>query len=299
MAPSGQASKAKDVDEDEDLPFPTLRCDIHTHILPPRLAERIRSYFEASGMVRCCPPLSPPADMAAPSSSTQSPPELMYPTGATPLVAQLFAELATPSSRKPTPSALRKALLRPGKTGPYNGARPLHLVTLPYAHKGDMSIHLNRDVFRLAQSLTRDELWNNRLLVTPGFTVHPEDVSPPPVDVVADALGRGGRVMKLHCSVGQLSVLDERLAEVWRVAEETGFPTVVHFGTSVFGTTEDAELSELETFVERFPKAKIIVGEHRGPNAIATKLSAHPGSAFRSPVDGKGPVAGAAPVHLL
>lgn len=242
-----------DLEDLPDLPPAVLRCDIHTHLLPLRLATKIRAFFEQHGLVCCPPPVGTSESRSKVADDDDAAvAKLIYPTDSTRTIAQLFRELA-PSTRG------SKGKARAATSGPYDPFRPLQLITLPYAHTGNMSRQLNSDVARLAEWLTRDELWNARLRVLPGFTVHPDDSDP--VAVVEEALGGGARVMKLHCSVGKLSITDERLDGVWKLAEETGFATVVHFGTSFFGTTEEEDLRPgLAEFIKRWPKAKIIVG---------------------------------------
>jgi hypothetical protein len=156
-----------------------LRVDAHTHLLPLRLAQKVRAFFEDNGMVvrhprpelSCC---SPPAGAEAP--------RLLFPVD---------------------PYELKTRL------GPANPQVPWSRVlwTLPYAHKAGMSVSLNRDIRALAEDVSKRS--DGRLRVLPGFTVHPEDVQVE--NVVKTALMAGSRVCKLHVSVGRLSVIDPRL----------------------------------------------------------------------------------------
>lgn len=84
--------------------------------------------------------------------------------------------------------------------------------TLPYAHSAGMSVQLNADILSLAIGLSGD-----RCRILPGLTVHPGDGEGDkggflkPEEVAELAVRNGARVAKLHCSVGNYSVLDTRM----------------------------------------------------------------------------------------
>lgn len=87
---------------------------------------------------------------------------------------------------------------------------------LAYAHRAGMAAWLNDHTLTLAERYAE---------VVPTFTFYPED------DVeayVADALGRGGRCVKIHLQVGKFDPLDERLRAVWAEVERRQLPVVLH-----------------------------------------------------------------------
>jgi hypothetical protein len=178
------ASKDISIMEDHAIKLSELKVDAHTHLLPLRLAQKVRTFFETNGMVvrhdqpgSCCSPPGPSSD----------PPRLLFPVDPYQLKTFLAPTDADPKQ-------------------PWSRT----LWTLPYAHKAGMSTSLNRDIRALAQDVS--ERSERTLKILPGFTVHPEDVDVG--QVVESALRAGARVCKLHVSVGRLSVIDERLASV-------------------------------------------------------------------------------------
>lgn len=163
-------------------PPPRITVDSHTHVLPLRLAAKIRSFFESSGMTS----LPAPSSCCAPSDEETI--RLCYPVA---------------------PPALLDALLEEQE-----GSSAIW--TLPYAHQAGMSSLLNTSILELSRELT--EAAGRRLRVVPGLTVHPGDGegerggSLKPEEVLDKAVREGAKVAKLHCSVGDYSVLDTRLS---------------------------------------------------------------------------------------
>jgi uncharacterized protein len=88
------------------------------------------------------------------------------------------------------------------------------------------------------------------------------------VDEAIDSLGL--RLFKLHCSVGDYALTDERLDPLWRRLSDTGLPVVVHLGHSVAGNTEDGELKDLEAVLRRWPDARIILAHCAAPAVDAS-----------------------------
>lgn len=87
---------------------------------------------------------------------------------------------------------------------------------LAYAHRPGMAAWLNEHTLRLAEEHDA---------IVPTFTFYPED----DVDVyVADALGRGGRCVKIHLQVGKFDPTDDRLRDVWTEVERRRLPVVLH-----------------------------------------------------------------------
>jgi len=83
------------------------------------------------------------------------------------------------------------------------------------------------------------------------------------VEEAVDMLGL--RLFKLHCSVGNFALTDERLDPLWRRLSDRGMPVVVHLGRSLAGNTEGSELADLEAVARRWPSAKIILAHCAAP----------------------------------
>ena len=126
--------------------------------------------------------------------------------------------------------------------------------TLPYVRQPNGARALNR---WMAETFSDDAF------VEPGATVHPGDDVPALVDEALGSLGL--RLFKLHCSVGDYALTDERLDPLWRRLSASGTPVVVHLGHSVAGNTEASELQELETVAQRWPEARIILAHCAAP----------------------------------
>jgi predicted TIM-barrel fold metal-dependent hydrolase len=129
-----------------------------------------------------------------------------------------------------------------------------HCWTLPYVRQPNGAKALNRWMA---------ETFADEPFVEPGATVHPGDDVRALVDEALDSLGL--RLFKLHCSVGDYAITDERLDPLWRRLSEGGTPVVVHLGHSVAGNTEASELAELETVARRWPQARIILAHCAAP----------------------------------
>jgi uncharacterized protein len=126
--------------------------------------------------------------------------------------------------------------------------------TLPYVRQPNGARTLNR---WMAETFSDDAF------VEPGATVHPGDDVRALVDEALDTLGL--RLFKLHCSVGDYALTDERLEPLWRRLSDSGTPVVVHLGHSVAGNTEASELDDLETVARSWPSARIILAHCAAP----------------------------------
>jgi len=126
--------------------------------------------------------------------------------------------------------------------------------TLPYVRQPGGAQALNR---WMAETFADDAF------VEPGATVHPGDDVRAVVDEALDVLGL--RLFKLHCSVGNYPLSDERLESLWRRVSDGGTPVVVHLGHSVAGNTEAGELQDLEAVAQRWPEARIILAHCAAP----------------------------------
>ncbi|MGO9830848.1 MAG: amidohydrolase family protein [Myxococcaceae bacterium] len=125
---------------------------------------------------------------------------------------------------------------------------------LPYVRQPNGAAALNR---WMAETFAGDAF------VEPGATVHPGDDVRAVVHEALDVLGL--RLFKLHCSVGDYALTDERLDPLWRRLSDRGTPVVVHLGHSVAGNTEASELQQLEAVAERWPEARIILAHCAAP----------------------------------
>jgi predicted TIM-barrel fold metal-dependent hydrolase len=112
--------------------------------------------------------------------------------------------------------------------------------TLPYPHKPGMAAWLNDWSRDFAQQHPR---------VLQSATFFPEPEAPA---YVAEALGAGARVFKVHVQVGGFDPRHRLLDPVWARLAETGTPVVIHCGSG--------------------PRP----GEHTGPDPIAELLARHP-----------------------
>lgn len=170
-----------------ELP-PLITVDSHVHILPLKLAQRIRGFFEATGIFTS----TPIPTCCNPDPSVIQKKHLMYPVNPKDLVKVILDEAKSTSTT---------SNISAGK-----------LWVLPYPSRGGLSHQLNSEILELCKNLS-----SPNITLVPGMTVHPEDGSSigsgdlKPEDVCSQAVVAGGRVCKLHCSVGNYSVLDEKM----------------------------------------------------------------------------------------
>lgn len=215
--------------------------DVHTHILPPRLALKIRRMFEAAenglqpGPVEnsgsCCTPAYDLADKP-PSFDHHGPFELHYPAHYTAEVDEI-----------------------------HKSCRIRSIWVLPYAHKGDgMAKQLNHDVSKICQESL------DKMHAVAALTVHPEDGSAGVEHTTRDAILRlGCRAAKLHCSVGRYNVLESALDPFWSIADATRLPVIVHVGGHVSGHTGEDELDAIEELLKRFHNVPLVIAHSAAP----------------------------------
>lgn len=136
---------------------------------------------------------------------------------------------------------------------------------LPYSHKRGVAAGLNR-----ASAATITEFREHSVKIIGGATVHPADANLP--EILSEAFDDLGlQVLKLHCSVGDFRLSDERLTPVWDFIAARRIPTIIHIGHNVSGHTEAPELNELAQIAENYPTAPIIIahcGHHAGEAAL-------------------------------
>lgn len=218
----------------------TFSLLLKSHILPQRLAEKIRAFFETSITVSSSfPSNNQPTSCCGPFLDESS-----FPSHGT-------FTLPYPSSNVSELSQIQKETKVKGSW------------ILPYAHKSDMSIKLNADILEVCKQLEK-----NGQTPIAGFTVHPSDGKELVIRTTAEALLNGAKVSKLHCSVGNYSVLDENLQGYFELAEKVGFPLVTHLGTSITGHTSTPEVSNLEKLLMKYPKMKLVLAHSASPAVL-------------------------------
>lgn len=120
---------------------------------------------------------------------------------------------------------------------------------LAYAHRPGMLGWLNDHTLGLAE---------RRPEVIPTFTVHPD----PDVDEqTAEAIARGGAVVKAHTQVGRFRPADRRLDGAWRQIAAARLPVVLH-ATAVYGVDGGDEfcgIHQVRDLLEAHPDLTIVL----------------------------------------
>ena len=120
---------------------------------------------------------------------------------------------------------------------------------LAYAHRPGMLDWLNGYTLDLADAHPQ---------VVPTFTVFPEDGV---TQATADAIDRGGRVVKVHTQVGRFHTTDERLDEAWALIAAARLPVMLH-ATAVYGVDGGDPWCGIDTvraLLDRHPGLTIVV----------------------------------------
>lgn len=97
------------------------------------------------------------------------------------------------------------------------------------------------------------------------FTFHAE---PDAAAYVADALDRGGELVKVHLQVGRFHTTDPLLDEVWPQLERRGTPVLIH-ASAVYGVEGGHEYcgpDALRALLERHPDLRLIVAHLGAPD---------------------------------
>lgn len=272
-----ETSAQKPVDEP-----PFIEVDSHCHVLPLRLATRIRSFFFEVGALGGAPDASQPDGCCGSRHPTNG--GFAYSVDPPTLFNELVADLDEIEGEGWSQPARRKSTIW----------------TLPYVHKAGMSRELNRAVCQLAKEET--ERAGSRLRVLPGLAVHPGDGgegdqagSLLPEEILLEAVRNGARVVKLHCSVGDHGVLDPRLKSVSLVSEDHSvgthrglrlaarrffqkaeairIPVVIHAGHGIHGTTEASEIDDLDELAKLYHHLPIILGGRSSQCPVETSLN--------------------------
>lgn len=120
---------------------------------------------------------------------------------------------------------------------------------LAYAHRPGMLRWLNDHTLDLADRHPQ---------VLPTFTVFPE---PDVAELTAEAIARGGAVVKVHTQVGRFHAADPRLDDVWRQVAAARLPIMLH-ATAVYGVDGgDAwcGIDEVRALLDRHPHLTVVV----------------------------------------
>lgn len=210
-----------------------------SHILPPKLAQKIRGVFLAAEGLSvgqdvnhiCC---TPAYDTIQSPTFTDQP---------------LF-ELKYPAYNKDR--NMQEIL-----SG--NGIRSVWV--LPYAHKGEgMARQLNNDIVTTCTRGTFDPAY---IHAVPALTIHPDDEIEGVRTTIIEALRAGCRAAKLHCSVGRYDILNHSLEPFWEIADKVRLPVIVHVGNHISGHTAVSELDDVHALMRKY-KSVIFVIAHSG-----------------------------------
>lgn len=133
---------------------------------------------------------------------------------------------------------------------------------LPYAHRPGVAESVNE--------WSASEVANYPWLIA-GATFHPGD------EHLARLVERALvelrlRVVKLHCSVGQFSPDDPRLAPLWATAARLRVPILIHAGRRRQGVAEPDEVDELAPVLGAYPDLRLVLA-HTGFPATAAALA--------------------------
>jgi hypothetical protein len=261
-----------------------------SHVLPERLAHKIRAFFnaviaDAEGSEvaseaapasvasasedvaadaaappphACCPPAAAFDAEYADADAFPSPGRLVYPYHESDpkLLAQSLRDAgALLLPRYPSLSALTR--IREGIKGSW---------ILPYAHKAGVAAPLNDAILSVCTALR-----SHGQSPIAGLTAHPDDGADAVGAYTRRAIAAGARVAKLHCSVGEYSVLHPGLAPFWETVAAARVPVVVHAGSHVSGNTASPEMRDIEEVARRYPEARVVIA-HSGSPAVKAAL---------------------------
>lgn len=127
---------------------------------------------------------------------------------------------------------------------------------LAYAHKPGMLRWLNDYTLGLAEQHAQ---------VIPTFTIHPE---PEVGEITAEAIARGGQVVKVHNQVGRFLPADPRLDEAWQLIATHRLPVMIH-ASGVYGVAGGHEFcgaAGVADLLDRHPDLTLIVAHLGRPD---------------------------------
>jgi predicted TIM-barrel fold metal-dependent hydrolase len=123
---------------------------------------------------------------------------------------------------------------------------------LPYAHKPGVATFLNGWARDFAARVP-ESLWS--------ATFYPE---PSAGEYVAELIGTGVEVFKVHVQVGEFHLHDPLLDPVWGLLEDAGTPVVIHVGSGPV-PNEFTGPETLRRVLARFPRLSVIVAHLGAP----------------------------------
>lgn len=127
---------------------------------------------------------------------------------------------------------------------------------LAYAHKPGMLDWLNRHTLALAARHPQ---------VIPTFTIFPQDDV---AEATADAIGRGGQVVKVHNQVGRFVPADPLLDEAWELIASARLPVMMH-ASAVYGVPGGAEFcgaARVADLLDRHPDLTLVIAHLGRPD---------------------------------
>lgn len=124
--------------------------------------------------------------------------------------------------------------------------------SLPYAHRPGIAGYLN-DWARGFSVRVPECLWS--------ATFYPE---PEAASYVADLVGAGVEVFKVHVQVGEFHLADPALDDVWGTVAEAGIPVVIHAGSGPVGNAFTGP-DPLRRVLERHPMLTAVVAHMGAP----------------------------------
>ncbi len=127
--------------------------------------------------------------------------------------------------------------------------------TLPYAHKPGVAAYLN-DWSRTFAADVPEVLWSGTFFPEAGVTSY-----------VAELVGAGVELFKLHLQVGEFHLDDPLLVEVWGLLEDAEVPILVHAGSGPVGNDFTGPES-MQRLLERHPRLPIIVAHMGAPEVV-------------------------------
>lgn len=135
---------------------------------------------------------------------------------------------------------------------------------LAYAHRPGMLRWLNDHTLDLADRHSQ---------VLPTFTIFPEAGV---TDLTAEAIDRGGAVVKVHTQVGRFHTTDPRLDDAWQLIADARLPVMLH-ATAVYGVDGGDAWCGIDTvraLLDRHPGLTVLVAhvgmpDHRDAVALA------------------------------